>query len=184
MDVVFLVMALCASLLLTSCSYVDVPRHSKSVALIKKHSEIKITDIYQRFTPTLDQFRSLQKRHISKEQYEQYLKLLQLKSQSLNQKFQDAFLSDPALIYKSNIHERKRNARKEWVWVNDKLINQYYKSFHAPVYEHKIIYQILPSPKAKTETNSALVFYFYKKEGVNKIYLIDPDIYKQSVLLK
>lgn len=186
MDTVVFIMALCACLLLASCSYVDEPSQPKSVGLLKipNQSKIKITDIYQKFTPSLAQLQSLQNRHISRVQYGKYLTLLKLKSTQLYAKFQNTFLHSPKLIYKYSIPERKHDYKKEWTWGNRKLTKAYYKSFNSPVYEHKIAYQVMPSPKAKTVTNSLLVFYFYKKRGTNQIYLIDPDIYRQSILSK
>jgi hypothetical protein len=153
---------------------------------------VNIANLYDRFSPRQNGFDSLFKSNLPDAAYRRYAQLLEekLKNHRKKKRFYEV-----KLLSKERISSRKRQSKKEWSWGKNrktKLLG-YYRYFRQPfsMYEFKVSYRTTPfneqgvtdkSPKKTIPTEQRYILYFYKARGIEQVYLVDPDIFIQSIL--
>lgn len=153
---------------------------------------LNIPALYKKFPLTPQNINDLFKQPISYAGYQRYRKLINDKSEKIQNLNRHRRFFLPRILYQEKISKRKKKFKEEWLWKGNKTKKLFYNSFKNPraIYEVKVAYQLkeenTPSKNntslKKEATNSNIVLYFYRKKHSNDIYLIDSEIFLKSVL--
>ena len=153
---------------------------------------INIANLYDKFSPRQSGFDDLFRRNLPDTAYRQYAELLEGKLK-FHRKSARVFATK--LLSKQKVSKRRRGARKEWTLGKSRKakLAGFYRFFKHPhsINEYQVSYRTTPfndkgvtdkKPKKTISTEQRYVLYFYKARGGDKVYLIDPDIFIESVL--
>lgn len=160
---------------------------------------LDIENIYSKFAPDSLAFEELFKKSLPNRAYRLYKQEIEKKVASLKAISTGVKYKKAHIFSKERVSRRKAKVKKEWIWGKEKKekMREYYKYFRKPgsTFEYKIIFNSVVAPPTKEDLEEAkekdiklerkgksIVIYLYQRKNNKFMYVVDPDIFIDSVL--
>jgi len=156
---------------------------------------LNISNLHAKFSPDYIMFDVFFKSNLPNKSYRTYMDSLNKKIKSLAVISSGIRYKKGKIFSKEKISVRKRRVKKEWVWGKKKKskMKAFYNFFRKSgiTYEYKIIFNPIKKDfidikgdedKKTGRTNRSIVVFMYQRKKSNDMYIIDPDIFIDSVL--